>query len=496
MNEPTPISMDAKPSTRFGRWKCFLILVSVFTFIGVTVRVVYPLCRSGESLRQAIDEADRLDPGWHMQELAAKRPQLPDDQNMACVITRAKKLIPPDWPCWSANSPALNLSEGELRQLRYPSANQPNRQLSPNLLRVLRQELRSAAVAIKEALSIVQFTHGRFPVAYARGSPSTADAETLADLLGALVCLKAQDGDADGALCACRAILLCQRAIGDDPRPTFMRARVAIRRVALARIERALGQGQPSDAALIDLQRLLEEELAENLLLVAARGLRAAHDEDFAERRKVSASMPLRDKAMMLLPKPQMLYVNQLNYVIPGTMELNQAALLRYHTRLVEISKRPVDQQFEALKKLDALAEELPAFARETVGFAARRFSGDYYWVWTEFIRDVAQMKCALALVGAERFQRAEGRLPTNLDDLVPDYLAAVPVDPFSGRPLHLRRLEDAIVIYSVGEDQTDDDGALMGTKKAADHMDYGYRLWEVDRRRQLREMRQDTAGQ
>ena len=52
-----------------------------------------------------------------------------------------------------------------------------------------------------------------------------------------------------------------------------------------------------------------------------------------------------------------------------------------------------------------------------------------------------------------------EGRLPARLDDLVPDYLPAVPLDPMAAgsRPLQYDR--ERVLIYSVGENGRDDGG-------------------------------------
>jgi len=54
------------------------------------------------------------------------------------------------------------------------------------------------------------------------------------------------------------------------------------------------------------------------------------------------------------------------------------------------------------------------------------------------------------------------GQFPTRLDDLVPDYLPAVPIDPFSPDHHPLRYVPDSPnpYIYSVGEDATDDRGS------------------------------------
>ena len=45
----------------------------------------------------------------------------------------------------------------------------------------------------------------------------------------------------------------------------------------------------------------------------------------------------------------------------------------------------------------------------------------------------------------------------------MPAYLAAVPVDPFSGSPLAYQRTEAGYRLYSVDIDRKDDGGALYG---------------------------------
>ena len=54
---------------------------------------------------------------------------------------------------------------------------------------------------------------------------------------------------------------------------------------------------------------------------------------------------------------------------------------------------------------------------------------------------------------------RAAGKLPDALGEVVPAYLDAVPRDPFDGAELRYKRLEKGYVVYSIGEDGSDDGG-------------------------------------
>jgi hypothetical protein len=56
-------------------------------------------------------------------------------------------------------------------------------------------------------------------------------------------------------------------------------------------------------------------------------------------------------------------------------------------------------------------------------------------------------------------FEQENGRLPTSLDELVPEVLQAAPGDPFADAPLRYRLQDDGYLIYSVGPNGVDDHG-------------------------------------
>jgi hypothetical protein len=81
-------------------------------------------------------------------------------------------------------------------------------------------------------------------------------------------------------------------------------------------------------------------------------------------------------------------------------------------------------------------------------------------------IRCLAQLCVTQTALAVERYRLAEGHLPQSLANLVPTYLQVVPKDPFDGRNLRYRKLETGFVVYSVGEDLTDEGGAEQGKGK------------------------------
>ncbi len=80
-------------------------------------------------------------------------------------------------------------------------------------------------------------------------------------------------------------------------------------------------------------------------------------------------------------------------------------------------------------------------------------------------VRHLALLRTTQTALAVERYRLAEGSLPKSLDDLVPSCIEAIPTDPFDGHPLKYRTRKTGYVVYSVGEDQTDEGGTERGTQ-------------------------------
>lgn len=69
-----------------------------------------------------------------------------------------------------------------------------------------------------------------------------------------------------------------------------------------------------------------------------------------------------------------------------------------------------------------------------------------------------AQISAFRLRVAARLFEEKKGRLPPSLSELVPEFIPAVPRDPFDGKPF--RYVRDRRIIYSIGEDLQDQGGS------------------------------------
>ena len=91
--------------------------------------------------------------------------------------------------------------------------------------------------------------------------------------------------------------------------------------------------------------------------------------------------------------------------------------------------------------------------------------------------RAIAKIRCAAVAIMIERYRRATGHLPQSLHDLIPKYAPSLPIDPFTGKELVYRHEEKSYVVYSLGEDQKDDNGDVERGKDDKGPWDFGCRI-------------------
>src|SRR5262249_47891614 len=164
-------------------------------------------------------------------------------------------------------------------------------------------------------------------------------------LLGHDADLRAQDGDADGALVSCRALLNAGRSVGDEPQLFAQIMRRTLQQNTVMKLERILAQGEPTEATLEPLQRLLVDEDRFPLLLVGLRGQRAEVDRMLASMQEGRLDQPrwyeIQRGPAAVAPFPQ---GEELHLLASGSIKGQRAAVLRLSTEWVEAAQLPPDQ--------------------------------------------------------------------------------------------------------------------------------------------------------
>ncbi|HEV3167164.1 MAG TPA: hypothetical protein VGZ22_24360 [Isosphaeraceae bacterium] len=440
-------------------------------------------------LTQAMAEADRLDPGWRLSEVMARRAVIPEGKNSAVQVKRVFSELPVKFV-----DPKVVMKDNQGRTILRGAAlldsldlvKHPSRQIDPEQTKGLRAELADVAQAVTDARALAEMPRGSNDLHLDRLFLNTRldhaqNARQVARLLKLDVTLRAQEGDIDGALDSCRAILNVGRSLGDEPLSISQLVRMAITGVAADCVQYVLAQGEASDAALLKVQDLLGDESAQLLALWALRGERAALFDLFAKLESGEVSLSeLSDGDSSSASRG-------VNLVGKALFRYNQGLSLKFMNEAVEIVKQPDREQQPLLAVWDVETRPPPGRIQRLAGSVTYSMIPAVAAVARAQAQIRARLRCAEALVAVERYRKANGRWPETLDQLVPRYLAKLPADPFEDGPVRYTKSDDeeGVVVYSVGQDGTDNHGILDTKFRGITGMDIGYRLWNVDRRHQ-----------
>lgn len=474
-------SANTPPSRR--RWLIALLSIVAATILLVLAGFHGYSQRPGTALETALADAYHRDANWRLEDLEAARAVVPAERNGAVTVMAAKELMPQRWPDWDCPPPGEDSLTSQRRTALQEAfwELEPQRQLHPVQMVALRRELTRAAAALAKARTLVNQTEGRYPIKYSDDYVTTLilhapDARSIAYLLGFEVMRQAQDNRADEAMATCRAMVNAARSIGDEPTLVSQLVRMACRMAGVTGLERVLGQGQPSEAELAHMQHLLEKEESEPTLLFGMRGERAGHDRLMESLQ--SGKVSLRHLLASTRESEDGFPMELLGTYWPAWLAVERTQMLRYMNQAVELAALPPEELLPRYRALEETAR--------TQRWLVRLFLPALKKMATAYVRDRAQLRCAFVAVAAERYRQAQGQWPDDISTLKnAGYLNQVPTDPWDGQRLRLRRLDDGLVIYSVGPDGVDNGGNIDRKKPMEDGTDVGLRLWDAGKRRQ-----------
>jgi hypothetical protein len=461
-DDPLPVEKPRRPRLRWlKRIGKGLLMVAVI----IAGRMAWHHFQATKNLQEALAEMDRAEPGWRLEDIEAAREQVPEEENSARVVVAAATLLPKNWPPKEFDDLFAKLAPAE--------------QLPPEDFARLKKELADVRPVLLEARKLAGMPRGRHHISYQRNVLDTLlrdqiEGRRISRLLVLDALRHDQEGNLKEALVSCRAALNTARAIGDEPFASSQLIRTAGVVAVCQAVEHTLGQGEPPQEEIIAISKLLAEEDAYADLIVSARGERAVDHGTFdaLESGDVSFGQMAVGKTEWTDRFYALFYRDNLRDEHP--------IMLTLMTRWVAIAQLPSSEQAQVERQFEQEVRDQPQSAILTrlllphltkLGEASRRKH--------------ACIRCISAALAAECYRQTHKRWPDSLDQLSPQFLPAVPLDPFDGSPLRYRRIEDGVVIYSLGNDGVDDSGHLDPERMTQTGVDVGYRLWDVSKRRQ-----------
>jgi hypothetical protein len=278
----------------------------------------------------------------------------------------------------------------------------------------------------------------RFDRDYARPSismllPEIQGLRTAARLLSAEARVKVYEHRVGEAFEDISAMFRIARHAGMDALLVTHLVSVAIHQDACRTLEAALSASQPTaeDLEKLDINELLSFQmlLSRSLLMEEAFGLSI-----FSVLHEAVPEYRLGG----LLSSPLAPYVR----IFFLSSELQEYRLGMMHVR--EIAQRPYYRGGKELEHLPPRPGMLPSF--ETVSRATTRADADH---------TLAVAACAVA-----KYRTAKGELPKDLSELSAEFVTATLIDPYDGKPIKFVTSENEIILYCVGPDGVDQQGA------------------------------------
>ncbi|MBA4189624.1 MAG: hypothetical protein C0467_16690 [Planctomycetaceae bacterium] len=420
--------------------KKLLILCLLAVIVGIGGAVFFSVGsralerRKGNSeLAAAIAECDAADPDWRWTQLNAKRPKVPSQVNGS---DRAKA-VASEVPGWI---------EGEDQQRLFQAA----AALPPNSLptamvleRARRQHTKhgsAVALARKFRDAPTGFREPTPPLPQGLDLDKDDGREAAIKLISLDSFLAVERGDPDRVVGNLITALNVSRSISDDPFLRSQSIRCGLRQLAVTQLERALAVAE-INRGLDQLQTEWGADAEAPLLRYGLRGERAYYS-DLTD--KLTASEPAAEQAKPFVdPEFAKRFESSRGRAsIPG----DHAAFLRWMTKAIAATRLPPEEQpaaFKAFPEVPSTGENSLTSSRAAAALAQA----------PEFWKSVALMRCAVVGIACERYRHKHKHWPETLDLLPPEFLPAVPNDPFDGKQVKYTKRPDGVTIHSTEKD-------------------------------------------
>ena len=424
---------------------------------------------SDPELEKIIAELDQKEPGWRIEELEAKRKILKPEENSALVISESYKLL--------ANQEQKK-TLWELGKLPDIAAikSSPQQLLPPPSINLIKTTLGAFQPSLVEARKVTKLPQGRFKITYSLDFFSTtlnflSEMDSIEHLLALDVLIQAQDGKSQQAMESTLASFNIARSSREIPFVISYYHQIKIYIKSIRNLEQTIALGEPSKDSLSQFQSLLENEASFPMFLAIAKANRADNYATLSYLKKDKDIIKTLQKYFDL--KTDEATATKLVLEEPNILSW----LLKYTTSLVAIANLPHQDQQKAVTELALKLNEKPNLRKIFPSFIVN--------IGIESNRYLAMLNCAITGLAIERYRITNGKWPRKLDELVPEYLAKLPTDPFNGEPLLVGTILGGLVIYSVGPDLQDNNGLIDDSNSNKEGTDIGFRLWEVPMRRQ-----------
>lgn len=380
-------------------------------------------------------------------ELNAYYPAVPDDKNAALVMTQAFALM-------------RNFSDSrkeKIADFRIPPCGQP---LTLAQKRLLSSYVKMNRAALAKAREAIKLPRSRYPIDFSQGLNTRLYVRPLSELCRIAeyrALLTSASNQPNDVATSIIDMLGMARTLDEEPDIISQIGRGSLLNNATAILEYSLNTRAFSEIALDHLASAFGAIQQTNLMARAFIGERAMLIPYFQSK----SAWIFMDEGIIPIPVPP-----PMKYWVLGVMGRDLVYYLGVMDTNIAFASLPFPRDLNTINNFESKAfnplEQHPYVSlhyHHPFEFSATFLPSTDILLKRE-AEYASELRCATAALAIERFRLAHGKLPEKIDEIVPQFLPAVPPDPFDGQPLRYHRLAKGYVVYSVGGDGHDDGGS------------------------------------
>lgn len=380
------------------------------------------------------------------QEILARDKDLPPGKNSALVYLEAFRLLRDEKEMWVVDS--------------LPASDPIGVRPSAQTVALISSEAKADSLGLETILRASSLEEGCYPLKPAASLwdldlSYCQELRRAARLCSRVAVLHAAAGRPADAAPYLLAGLGLASSLGHKPLVIEVLVRIAADAIATSALERSLALCQLAPEDLKKLQAALDRERSGLSLGSALASERSAAHHAF-ERMVGDVTSALQGQGL-----------SRWYGVVPGWRERDE---LFYDSAMDEMERIVALSPRQALAQMNGYSAALGprmvgTFPRPVV--SAILLEGLPRCLTQEAAAKM-QLSVAAAGLAAERYRLKNGRWPEALEQLVPEFLDAVPEDFFAAGKVHYLRTETGVTVYSVGEDGHDDGGISLDEARNA----------------------------
>jgi len=258
--------------------------------------------------------------------------------------------------------------------------------------------------------------------------------------------LYAENGKPEQVVDSIKSMVGLARSLSKEPILLSQLVRIAMGNRTLTALENVLNKVEFSDDQLSELSDVLgelEDPLAMSGGFVGERCSVIYFYQNCMHDRALCMALDVSYPKMFI-------------YTLSGCKDSDMIKYLDMMAEYIKICQLPFEQRYKALSLNHKRAVHEHISEAHTILHLFGRIGSRPIIVEAGLIGKLRAPRLGLAI---ERYRLSKGRLPDALAELIPEFLSAVPLDPFDGNPIRYKKLEKGYVVYSIGEDGRDDNG-------------------------------------